>query len=131
VPDVWGGGGAIEGRPHLPFEHVEDTQLLRCTGSHHRNVVCNGCLLCEECHGHHDDGLCGFDEDWIITIEDTLMQEPKYSGLKGVSVARPTILNGSDAPPRALLKVQQEFIKLRREERHEKVDSSAGICEEN
>jgi hypothetical protein len=124
------GKGRVQGAHIYPLNTSRILDYFNVTGSHNRNATSNGYLLCDECHGHHDDGLCGFDENWVITIEDALVEEPKYAKLRGVSVSLPTVLEGVDAPLRALLKIQQEFIKLRRNERHEKVDSSAGFCME-
>jgi len=124
------GEGGVKGAHIYPLNQTRTKTYFDATGSHNRNDLRNGYLLCEECHAYHDDGLCGFDENWYVTIEDALLELPKYFQLNGILVTVSSVTSGNDAPFRELLKVQQEFIMERREKRHERFDASKGICQE-
>ena len=116
---------SVEGAHIYPLNQPRSISLFAASNLNNSNDVRNGILLCHTCHGHFDDGMCGFDDNWCVTIEEALRQHPDYKDLGG----RPTkVGDGPESPLKCLMQVQQYFCKKKRGERHEKVDTFEFSC---
>jgi len=115
----------VQGAHIYPVSGSRSNTLYEVSRLNNVNDVRNGILLCESCHKHFDDGLCGFDQDWCVIIEEALMQVPEYNSLVG---RQAEIGDGPESPLKCLMKVQEEFCKLVRDKRHSKVDTFKFSC---
>ena len=115
----------VQGAHIYPLNQPRSISLFKASTLNSANDVRNGILLCQSCHGYFDDGLCGFNNEWRVTIEDALKLLPKYKMLEGREV---NVGNGLESPLKCLMQVHQDFCEGRREERHKKIDNSEFYC---
>ena len=115
----------VQGAHIYPLNQPRSISLFGASMLNNVNDVRNGILLCQSCHGHFDNGMCGFDDKWCVTIEEALKELPEYERLEG---RKANVGDGPESPLTCLMQVQQGFCKEKREERHEKVDNSEFCC---
>ena len=73
----------VQGAHIYPLNQLRSISMFDASMLNSANDVRNGILLCQSCHAHFDDGMCGFDDKWCVTIEEALRQHPDYKELEG------------------------------------------------
>ena len=58
----------VQGAHIYPMNRRRGVSLFDASKLNSANDTRNGILLCETCHNHFDDGMCGFDDKWCVTI---------------------------------------------------------------
>jgi len=102
------------------------TPLFNVSTLNNVNDTRNGILLCGSCHRHFDNGLCGFDINWRVTIEEALKQVSEYAQLEGRQV---NVGDGLESPLQSLMQVQRDFCVEQRRKRHDIADNYVS-CEQ-
>jgi len=106
-------------KPPIKIAHLRDANELR-----------NGILLCYQCHQHFDRGLWWIElnsDTYVGKVSDALQgSDEKYQSLHNSSLRLDS--KDQDAPLAATLKVQENFCKGKREQRHEKITKKPYRC---